>query len=311
MAPSMQHTLPVTTSDDADDVSGTPDTAPDTTVTPAGIQQMLEELQGATGVDFSESESPYLTFMTGVESSVQESEFFGALVDLHAQLSDEQIVGSIRSVEAWANGENNFRIVPKGWRSVLDKLYRINIEENRQFTSPPFVHTVQERAQKKRDPSSQRWITPDIAHEVADDLIRTKFVVPFADGVVDVSDRITVAIDKCGLPRFRRYHAKDSGYHARHHYVLIPVPGYDGGDSIAALEIKVLTKAQDTLGELTHLLYEKKRTGQIPPVAKRKLAWLFDSPDFLASYVGHTGHFVEASIVDLKNQILELETGSG
>lgn len=291
----------------SDDVDAGLASSSENVVGEAGPQTMLDTLQDATGTDFSDSESSYRTFMTGVESGVQESQFFDALLDIHTQLSAERIVGSIRSVEAWANGEQNFRIVPKAWPSVVDKLYRINIEENAQFSQPPFVHTVQELAQRKSQPSTQRWITPEVAHEVADDLIRTKFVVPFADGVVDVSDRITEATDACGLPRFRRFHAKDSGYHARHHYVLISVPGYDGQDTTVALEIKVLTKAQDTLGELTHLLYEKKRTGQVESVAKRKLAWLFGSPDFLASYIGHTGHFVESSIVDLKNRLLGLE----
>ncbi len=290
-------------SDDADERSAP---TSDTVVGQAGHQSMLADLERVTGTDFARSESRYRTFMTGVESGVQESQFFDALLDIHAQLSTERIVGSISSVEAWANGEQNFRIVPKTWPSVIDKLYRINIEENAQLSQPPLVPTVMELAQKKH-PSTQRWITPERAHEVADDLIRTKFVVPFADGVVDVSNRISAATNTCGLPRFRRFHAKDSGYHARHHYILIPVPGYDGQEATVALEVKVLTKAQDTLGELTHLLYEKKRTGQLESVATRKLAWQVDSPDFLASYIGHTGHFVESSIVDLKNRLLELE----
>src|SRR5690349_10344581 len=107
------------------------------------------------------------------------------------------------------------------------------------FDAPPLLHTLAERVAQLESPSKQRWITPMVAHEAVDDLLRTKFVVPFVDGVVDVSDRITRAINDCGLPRFRRYHAKDSGYHARHHYVLLPVPGYDGEDTTIALEIKV------------------------------------------------------------------------
>lgn len=294
---------------DSDDVDERMAVSSENVVGQAGHQTMLDNLRNATGTDFSDSETRYRTFMTGVESGVQESQFFGALLDIHTQLSGERIVGSIRSVEAWANGEQSFRIVPKTWSSVVDKLYRINIEENAQFSQPPLVSTVQELAQRSKYPSTQRWITPEVAHEVAGDLIRTKYVVPFADGVIDVSERITGATNVCGLPRFRRFHAKDSGYHARHHYVLISVPGYDGQNTNVALEIKVLTKAQDTLGELTHLLYKKKRTGQLESVAKRKLAWLFESPDFLASYIGHTGHFVESSIVDLKNRLLALEDG--
>jgi ppGpp synthetase/RelA/SpoT-type nucleotidyltranferase len=268
---------------------------------------MLRELGEATGHEFTSAENPFRTFMTGVESGVQESDLFGALLDIHTSLAQERVVGSIRGVEAWADGEQEFRMVPKSWASVVDKLYRINIEENRQFDSPPLVLTIQEQAENSDTPKLQRWITPDIAHEVADDLIRTKFVVPFADGVIDVSERVTQATDRCSLPRYRRYHAKDSGYHARHHYILVTVPGYNGANTTVAVEVKILTKLQDTLGELTHLLYELKRTGNIRPEEKRKLAWLFDSPHFSASYIGHTGHFVEASIVELKKRLQEFE----
>lgn len=272
----------------------------------ASLESMLQRLTLVTGRDFAEFENPFRTFMTGVESGVQESELFGALLDVHSSLAAQNVVGNIRGVEAWADGENNFRLVPKSWPSVVDKLYRINIEENEQPDFPPFVQTIHDHVKKAR-PSVQRWITPDIAHEVADDLIRTKFVVPFADGVIDVSERVTEATNRCGLPRYLRYHAKDSGYHARHHYILVPVPGYGGTDVTVAVEVKILTKLQDTLGELTHMLYELKRTGRMAVEEKRKLAWFFESPDFVASYVGHTGHFIEASIVDLKKKLQKLK----
>ncbi len=274
---------------------------------PNTLESMISELSEVTGMDFAEAESPFRTFMTGVESGVQESEFFGALLDIHSDLSGERVVGNIRGVEAWADGEQSFRLVPKSWESVVDKLYRINIEENRQFSLPPLVLDIHEQAARVPTPSRQRWITPDLAHQVADDLIRTKFVVPFADGVVAVSDRIIEATNRCGLPTYRRYHAKDSGYHARHHYALVSVPGYDGSDTTVAVEVKVLTKLQDTLGELTHMLYELKRTGTIRSEEKRKLAWLFESPDFSASYIGHAGHYIEASIVELKRKLQSFE----
>ncbi len=135
--------------------------------------------------------------------------------------------------------------------------------------------------------------------------------MPFVDGVVDVSYRLTKIFDELGVQRFRRFHAKDSGYHARHYYALVEVPGDDSiPPSTVALEIKVLTKMQDQLGELTHLLYEKHRTGVLKLEKKRKSAWQFDSPDFLATYLGHTGHFLEAKICDLKDTILSLDQGA-
>jgi len=276
---------------------------------PAAVSHslMLERLSEAADDDFARYEVPYHTFMTGAELEVQNSEFYGRLVDLHRELSEAFVLGNVRAIQSWSNGEGEFRVVAKSWESVIDKLFRINIEENELFSNPPIAPTIEDRAAKQKG-HLQRWITPDIVHEVADDLLRTKFVVPFVDGVVDVGNRITKAIDDCGLRRFRRFHAKDSGYHARHYYIILPVPTPSGGDATVALEVKVLTTMQDTLGELTHLLYEKHRTGEISAEKKRKVAWQFGTSDFMATYLGHSGHFLEASVAELKDQILSLRS---
>ncbi|GLJ62467.1 hypothetical protein GCM10017576_25970 [Microbacterium barkeri] len=267
---------------------------------------MIERLSSVVGVDFSAFEAPYRSFITTAQMDVQNHEFYWDLSDLHDQLSRELVVGKIRAVDAWANGETAFKLVVKPWESVLDKLYRLNIEENPE-DGPPQLLSIDDRAEKKRVPSVRAWVTPDRVHEFADDLIRTKFVVPFVDGVVDVSSRIAGAAKALGLKSFPRYHAKDSGYHARHIYVVIPVVDGSGADVHIALEVKVLTKLQDTLSELTHLLYELKRTGQAPSVKKRKLAWQFGDADFEASYVGHSAHYIEASLVRLKERLAAFE----
>jgi ppGpp synthetase/RelA/SpoT-type nucleotidyltranferase len=274
---------------------------------PISTASMLAKLQDATGADFAAFETSYESFMTGALSELQDSDIYGSLVDIHEALSDQRVLGTVRAIENWSNGEAEFRVVRKSWESLVDKLYRINFEENRLYSNPPLVRTIEEQAANSQQPQLQRWITPHIAHDVADDLLRTKFVVPFVDGVVEVSDLVTKAIDACGLRRFRRFHAKDSGYHARHFYILIRVPGYGTDDTTVALEVKVLTKLQDTLGELTHLLYEKHRTGEIPLQKKRKVAWQLRTADFRATYLGHSGHFLEAAICELKDQILQME----
>jgi ppGpp synthetase/RelA/SpoT-type nucleotidyltranferase len=272
------------------------------------MQSMLEVLTDCTKVNFEELETAYASYIARATLSVQSSAFHDRLLDMHLRLSREFVVGKIRAIESWSNGESTFRIVPKPWPSIVDKLYRINKEENPLWGSPPIAPTIEQRARKQIG-TLQRWITPSNAHEVVDDILRTKFVVPFVDGVIEIGDEITAAIDDSGLRRFKRFHAKDSGYHARHYYVLLPVEGDGIGvpESTVSLEIKVLTKMQDQLGELTHILYEKHRTGAIKREKKRKVAWQLGTPDFLATYLGHTGHFVEAAICDLKSAVQELD----
>jgi len=272
------------------------------------LETMLAELRECTDTDFAKSKTDYQSYMVRAQLEIQNTGFHDRLVEIHESLSEQFVARKIRAIESWSNGESQFRIVAKPWESMLDKLYRINKEDNRVFSNPPIVPTIDEMAAGEKQGRHQRWITPENAHEVVDDLIRTKFVVPFVDGVVEVSEQITRAINDHGLKRFKRYHAKDTGYHARHYYVLLPVPGDDATpETTVALEIKVLTKIQDQLGELTHILYEKHRTGEIKLEHKRKVAWQLGTPDFLATYLGHTGHFLEAAICDLKNEILKLD----
>jgi ppGpp synthetase/RelA/SpoT-type nucleotidyltranferase len=264
--------------------------------------RLLVALEEATELDYRSGEGKYEASVAAATAAVERSEFFHGLEATVEHLRETRIAGKIRGLETWSDG-SEFRVVPKSWDSVVDKLYRINCEENRLSPQPPLVRTIDEQASDV-EPRSQRWITPELAHTVIDDLIRTKIVVPFVDQVALVGDEITELLNRLGLRRIRRYHAKDSGYHARHYYALIDVPGWE----TVSFEVKILTKMQDTLGELTHILYEKQRTGELPRRKKRSFAWEIGTPDFLASYLGHGGHFIEAAICDLKKTVEELQT---
>ena len=246
--------------------------------------------------------------MTNAQVAIGETEFFDQLTFLQSDLEGQLLLGKIRGVDVWANGDAGFKFVTKSWDSFVDKLYRVNYEDNNRGRKPPEIRTVQEQAARLSPDQAinREWITPERGHLFLDDLVRTKFVLPFADGVASASERVTVAARELGLKTYRRYHAKDSGYHAHHVYVLLPVAGPDG-DTEIAFEIKILTKMQDNLGELTHLLYEFKRTGRIESKKKRALAWLFDSTDFEASYLGHSAHYIEASLVRLKAELTKIE----
>lgn len=280
----------------------------DGTVEAAPPDDMLKQLNAKTGIDFAASENYYKSFIASARIDVQNTDFVDRLSELHGQLTKELVVGKIRAIDAWADGETSFTILPKPWESVLDKLYRLNVEDNDEQSLPPQILSIEEQANNQHASRNKRWVTPELAHEFADDLLRTKFVVPFVDGVMDVSKRVIAAARECDLVWFQRYHAKDSGYHAHHVYVLLPILDRDEKVTQIALEIKVLTKLQDNLGELTHLLYELKRTGKIKSEKKRKLAWMLDSPDFTASYVGHSAHYIEAAMVGLKKELAGLES---
>ncbi len=268
---------------------------------------MCVELGELTGEDVAAKRQSYESLAVRSHMEIGFSPFFDKLSDLRESLSRATVAGKIRGIESWADGTDELKHVYKSWESFVDKLYRINIEDNRHRGEPPYELTTRERAAKAKETQQSEWVTVANAHAYVDDIVRTKFVVPFADAVTEISDRLKGTANELQLPNYRRYHAKDSGYHAHHVYVLMPIPAADGSEAEVTLEIKVLTKLQDTLAELTHLLYELKRTNRLTPQKKRKLAWMFDDPDFIASYVGHTAHYVEASLVNLKTELDKLD----
>jgi hypothetical protein len=165
---------------------------------PLSVDSMLEALHEATGIDFATHETRYGSYAARAQLAVQESDFYDRLVAIHEELSADLVAGKIRAIESWSDGETEFRVVTKSWPSLIDKLYRINREENRLFSNPPLVKTIEELARGVEDASQQRWITPDIAHEAVDDILRTKIVVPFVDAVVEVGDKLTHAFDDLG-----------------------------------------------------------------------------------------------------------------
>lgn len=281
--------------------------APEEPYTKLSVADMCVQLGELTGEDVAAERQTYEGLAVRSHMEIGSSQFFAELSDLRESLSSTTVAGKIRGIESWADGTDELKHVHKSWESFVDKLYRINIEENSQPGEPPHELTTQERAVKAKTTQHSEWVTVANAHTYVDDIVRTKFVVPFVDAVSDISDRLKGTANRLHLPNYRRYHAKDSGYHAHHVYVLMPVPAADGTEVEVTFEIKVLTKLQDTLGELTHLLYELKRTNRLTPQKKRKLAWMFDDPDFIASYVGHTAHYVEASLVGLKAELDKLE----
>lgn len=268
-------------------------------------EEMLAALEAATGVDFSANEAAFDVFVAGATSAFDSSELFDGLAAIDSRLRESRVAGTIRAIEAWTSGTNEFRVVPKSWRSVVDKLYRINVEDNDDPGNPPKCATIRDLADDTKTKSLEEWVTPLNAHLVIDDLVRTKFVLPFIDDVVSVGEEIWKLLDRAAAGRFRRFHAKDSGYHAQHFYGLLSVPSLGAEDREIAVEVKVLTKLQDMLGELTHLMYESQRTGSMEVPKKRKSAWRIDETQFDATYIGHAAHNLEAQISKLKRELVE------
>ncbi len=157
------------TEPESDIPSGTPREPP----AEISIDNMLERLSECSDFDFAARKTEYEYYSTRAQLAVDNSRLYDRLFALRQDLAGELVAGKIAGVDHWASGESEFRTVVKTWVSLIDKLYRVNREENALFSNPPILPTVSQLARNEHA-NLQRWITSPIAGEVLDDLVRTK-----------------------------------------------------------------------------------------------------------------------------------------
>lgn len=178
----------------------------------------------------------------------------------------------------------------KPYESFLEKLYRINCIENKNYPDCP----------------SSGWCTLKSSFGRIDDIVRTTLIVAYADAPPFLAKRITALAKSLGLNSTIKDHAKEKGYYAQHIYISLPLvvsnpidPG-DYPEVNVSIEIQVTTELQGALREVTHKLYEQERlTGGLETDWKTQ----FQSGRFRAAYMAHTLRFIEAMIVDLRDNV--------
>tara|TARA_R110002072_G_scaffold94742_2_gene209119 strand:- start:2398 stop:3201 length:804 start_codon:yes stop_codon:yes gene_type:complete len=180
----------------------------------------------------------------------------------------------------------------KTYPSFLEKLFRLNQLENENFPEPP----------------AGGWVGLHNCFATVDDLVRTTFVVAYADGPPFLIEHLRREAQSRGLSSRVRDHAKEKGYYANHLYIELPVSfaASVGGaitEQRAQVEIQVTTELQGALREITHKLYEKERVTGLGADWKHD----FESERFRAAYMSHSLRFIEAMIVDLRRRVEEQE----
>jgi len=182
-----------------------------------------------------------------------------------------------------------FKLQRKSFESALNKSYRSNILNNRQFPSAP----------------PWGWLSHENWFEKMNDGVRGLIVCKYADGVQLIAEALTALATKHGLTSEFNTRATDEGYYAFHFYVRIPseflLIGWAKKPISALVEIQITTQLQDVLRQLTHPFYENRRVRASRDQEEWK--WQLQSPQFKASYLGHTLHLLEGMIVEIKKEI--------
>ncbi len=181
----------------------------------------------------------------------------------------------------------------KPYSSFVDKLFRLNCVENLHFPEPP----------------EGGWIKLKDAFSLVDDIVRTSIQVTYADGPSFLAQWVVDFAGGLGLESSVKSHAKEKGYYAHHAYVKLrqavasPSESNQYPDARVPVELQITTELQGVLKETTHRLYEQERVEGLPSDWKTQ----FRSGRFRAAYMAHTLRFVEAMIVELRDQVQHSE----
>lgn len=174
----------------------------------------------------------------------------------------------------------------KHWDSFLKKTYRRNILENANWPKPP----------------NGGWLIPENWLADTNDIVRTRLVVKYLDGVKFLTDKLELLP---GVSDFLcDFQAREFGYYAAHTYVSlaveVPVSDWSLKSIQVQFEIQVTTQLQEVILRLTHKEYEARRMK--PAADNSNWQWDYASPAFQPNYLGHILHYTEGMIMEVRER---------
>lgn len=191
-------------------------------------------------------------------------------------------------------------ICTKSYGSVLNKSYRRNVLQNKNWPDPPEKPPSTAPKRQEPDPEDPNWwFGPHNWLIDFPDIFRTRLTTTYFDGVGYLAERVQeLAEQTTSEPPCLRLRALQDGYHAAHVLIYhdLETPDYENGSHgsvLARLEIQVTTTIQTTISEMLHRVYEDWRVNGPPP----DWQWDYDNSAFQVNYLGSTLHYLEGMIV--------------
>lgn len=176
----------------------------------------------------------------------------------------------------------------KGWAPFWLKTYRKNVINNPHWPRPP----------------AGGWLLPQDWYGAIGDVVRTKVVVRYLDGISDVVQLIAERARLSGHRAAVAYQASEEGYYAAHVDVRrrfeIPRTDFDTERVASAVEVQVTTEVKDVVAELLHRYYDLRKAS---PTEDEGWQWDYLSDGFRSRYVGHMAHYLEGVIMDLRSRV--------
>jgi len=177
----------------------------------------------------------------------------------------------------------------KSYDSLLEKSWRKNIINNAAWPGEPHGG----------------WILPEHWYAKINDIVRTRFVVTYFDGVEFLVNWIMDACNKLKVKCDPSFESKEEGYYAAHIDIHqnfeILEPNFITTKIIPArIEIQIATRLQNCIGEVNHRAYELRRKKWERP--KNGWQWQCNSNEFQINYIGHFLHYVDGILVNVRDR---------
>ena len=184
---------------------------------------------------------------------------------------------------------------PKQWDNFISKVWRKNVVHNINWHSDQWDH------ESSKPPGG--WITPDDWYQRIHDIVRTRIVVKYFDGVQFLVQKMHTHFSATGCHCTPDWEAREDGYYAAHLNLTrdyqLPIR-LQLETKTVSVEIQVTTQIKDVITALTHRYYERKRRTLEPP--DRKWQWDCDSTEFAPNYIGHILHYVEGAVMQIRRR---------
>lgn len=236
----------------------------------------------------------YKKVTTLVKNNLESSDFWLQLINNLKEHHDEYLIKSKGYLLLLESAES-INILIKPFDSLLDKSFRKNILNNKNFENPP----------------SAGWIFPTNWLTRINDIIRTTIVVKYLDGVEFILEKLKSFLEhNCNKKCKSHLEAREEGYYAAHlyfkHEFEIPSIDFDTEFIEISIEIQITTQLQELIKRLLHRYYEKKRLRK-KSKEKNKWQWNYRSNEFATNYLGHILHYIEGMIMDIRERIKKEE----
>ena len=229
----------------------------------------------------------YLQQQRDLQNAFEESKFFTLLENqLRAWSLDYEERKGVPMFGAWPE----VKLEQKPWESFLSRTWRTNVLDNPNWPEPP----------------AGGWLSPDCWFEGLWDVVRTRIVVRYLDGVQFLADRMTELGAAVGAEVRVWTHAQEYGYYAMHVTVRqdfhVQTLNFEVEEErYSKIEIQLTTELQETIGSLTHGYFEKRREEQLD--SDNKWQWNYQSPEFTPYYLGHMLHYLEGMIMRVREDV--------